>query len=78
MLVSESGELTALPFTAVITSPATRLAEFAGVPQSTPRISVPELAGAMVCGTPAFWSLAMHVVPPGWPPPKPLLPWFWA
>ena len=35
---------------------------------------MPLLTGAMVCGTPAFWSLAMHCVPPGGRPPPPLRP----
>src|SRR5499427_2472569 len=47
----EAGEVTEWPSTAVITSPAAAPAEAAGAWQNTPAISVPDLAGAMVCGT---------------------------
>ena len=39
------------PLTAVITDPPVIPAVAAGLPQMTPSISVPELAGAMVLGT---------------------------
>src|SRR5499427_6720449 len=48
---SEAGEPTAWPFTAVITSPASAPALAAGALQNTPAISVPDWAGAMLCGT---------------------------
>src|ERR1035438_3619367 len=73
MVVSELGVLTVLPPTAVITSPAEKPAVAAGVPQSSPRISAPELTGATLAGTPAFRSLAMQLVAAGGTPaPLPL------
>src|SRR5262252_10427438 len=47
----EAGEVTEWPPTAVITSPAAAPAVAAGALQNTPAISVPDLAGAMLCGT---------------------------
>ena len=57
---SEAGELTAWPFTAVITSPATAPAAAAGALQNTPAISAPDLAGAMLFGTGFAVSLFRH------------------
>src|SRR6516165_6946779 len=74
MALSEFGEVTACPSTLVMTSPAVMPTEAAGVPQRVPRISVPLPTGAMVRGTPAFWSLARHC----WPDDgSPLLPDCW-
>src|ERR1700721_4536160 len=73
MLTSEDGDDTARPFTLVTTSPEPRPAVAAGVPESDPRISVPEVTGAILVGTPAFPSLVRHWpggAPPNWPPPS--------
>jgi hypothetical protein len=48
------GDPIALPFTAVITSPASMPAASAGVLQIEPTISVPELTGAMEVGAGMF------------------------
>jgi hypothetical protein len=48
------------PFTATITSPACSPVELAGVLQNTPPTSAPEVAGAMLLGTGAPWSLDRH------------------
>ena len=51
MPVRAPGELTACPFTAVMTAPPAMPAAAAGLPQMVPMIRAPELAGAMVGGT---------------------------
>ena len=68
---SEAGEVTAWPFTAVITSPAAAPAAAAGAPQNTPAISAPDLAGAMLFGTGFAVSLARHLPLELMPEPKP-------
>jgi len=65
---SEAGEVTAWPFTAVITSPAAAPAFAAGAWQNTPAISVPDLAGAMLFGTGLAVSLTRQR-------PLELMPW---
>ncbi len=51
MPVRWEGEPACCPLTAVITDPPVMPAVAAGLPQMTPSISVPDLAGAMVSGT---------------------------
>ena len=70
IVVSEPGDVTAWPLTAVMTSPAPSPAEAAALPQSTLSMSAPELAGAIVVGT----ELDVLVVTQLWlplPPPNP-------
>src|SRR5215470_9756662 len=71
MLVSVDGEVTCWPAALVITSPGTMPFVFAGVPQMTPRISVPDRTGAMLVGEPAGWPLGTQpfgAPNPNWPP----------
>ena len=51
VLVRLDGEPACFPLTEVITDPPVIPAVAAGLPQITPSIRVPELAGAMVLGT---------------------------
>src|SRR6266702_4999506 len=46
-----------------MTSPAVMPARSAGVAHRSPRTRVPLLTGAIVLGTPAFWSLGRHAWP---------------
>src|SRR5712691_10673488 len=58
MLVSELGAVTGWPSTDVITSPGTRPCELAAVLHKMPRMSAPELTGAMWAGMPDCWLVA--------------------
>src|SRR6266851_1913407 len=69
MVVSESGEVTLWPSTAVMTSPPERPAEAAGVLHITPSISAPEFTGAMFDGTPVDWLPVMQLWLLPSPPP---------
>src|SRR5271165_7006769 len=70
MFISEAGDDTGWLLTLVMTSPGTSPTAAAGVRQSDPSTSVPELTGATWVGTPACWLLARQLLVAGWSAPN--------